>query len=137
VKARPFTSRAHLFGAAEQLWWGLGDGDWREAFEHHPKIGADVAALREKFAGTADWSSQEQAGVTSASEEVLSALAEGNKTYDARFGHVFLICASGLSAETMLGELQERLGNEPAAELRIAAGEQVKITRLRLHKIQS
>jgi allantoicase len=130
--ARPFASRTHLFGAAEQLWWGLGDGDWKEAFTHHPKIGSDISVLREKFAATADLSEGEQAGVSGASDETLAALAQGNIDYEARFGFVFLICATGKSAAEMLASLQERIENEAPAELRIAAGEQVKITRIRL-----
>ena len=132
VGARPFTSRTHLFGAAEQHWWGLGDGDWLEAFEHHPAIGSDVSVLREKFASTAALSEGEQAGVAGASEATLEALAQANADYVQRFGHVFLICATGKSAAEMLAALDERIGNELPAELRIAAGEQVKITRLRL-----
>lgn len=134
VGARPFTSRTHLFGAAEQLWWGLGDGDWLEAFGHHPPIGTDAGALRGKFAATAALSEGEQAGVTGASEETLEALARANSDYMQRFGHVFLICATGKSAGEMLAALHERIANEPPAELRIAAGEQVKITRLRLER---
>ena len=134
--ARPFTSRTHLLGAAEQLWWGLGDGDWLEAFTHHPKIGSDPSALREKFSATAEWSASEQEGVAAATEETIEGLTVGNAEYDARFGHIFLVCATGQSAEGMLAALRERLENEPAAELRIAAGEQVKITRLRLEKLE-
>lgn len=136
VQARPFASRTELYGVAESTWWGLGDGDWKEAFAHHPKIGADVDKLREKFAATADWSAGEQAGVSGASEETLAALAQGNEAYDRRFGHVFLVCATGKSADQMLEALQERLENEPSAELRIAAGEHVKITRIRLEKLE-
>jgi allantoicase len=133
--ARPFPSRAALFGEAERLWWRLGDGDWLEAFTHHPRIGADLATLRAKYATTADWSLGEQAGVAQAGEDVLQALADGNRAYEALFGWIFLVCATGKSAAEMLTLLHERLANEPAAELRIAAGEQVKITRLRLEKL--
>ena len=130
-----FGSRAALHGTAEAVWWDLGDGDWREAFTHHPRIGADVDALRQKFARTAAWSEGEQAGVESASEEVLTALAAGNRAYEARFGFLFIVCATGKSAAEMLQLLEERMSNPPANELRIAAGEQAKITRLRLEKL--
>jgi allantoicase len=136
VAGRPFHSRDHLFGHAQQVWWHLGDGDWREAFTHHPRIGADVAALREKFSKTADWSVGEQSGVASAGEQTIAALAAGNTAYEKRFGHIFIVCATGLTADAMLGRLRERLDNEPAAELRIAAGEQAKITELRLAKLE-
>ena len=129
---RPFCSRAHLLGVAEDAWWRLQEADWLEAFGHHPRIGADVASLRERFGATAALSEAEQAGVAGAEAEVLTALAEGNAAYDARFGHVFLVCASGRSATEMLDILRRRLDNERQLELRIAAGEQAKITRLRL-----
>ncbi|MSQ02965.1 MAG: allantoicase [Myxococcales bacterium] len=135
VARRPFQSETQLFGDGDQLWWRLGDGDWREAFSHHPKLGADVAALREKFAATADLSVAEQAGITAASQETLEVLAAGNAAYEARFGMIFIVCAAGLSADAMLDRLAERIDNEPAAELRIAAGEQAKITRLRLARL--
>ena len=137
LAARPFSSRDHLLGAAEQVWWHLGDGDWKEAFTHHPRIGADIASLRVKFAATAAWSAGEQSGVAAAGEETLAALAEGNAAYEARFGHIFIVCASGLSAAAMLARLRERIDNEPAAELRIAAGEQAKITALRMLKLET
>ncbi len=136
VSLRPFASRDHLLGVAETAWWHLGDGDWNEAFTHHPRIGADVAALREKFAATATWSTHEQAGVSAADEATLQALAEGNRLYEARFGYIFIVCATGLTAGEMLARLRERIDNEPAAELRIAAGEQAKITALRLAKLE-
>jgi allantoicase len=136
LAARPFTSRAHLFGQAEVVWWWLSDGDWHQAFDHHPRIGADLSALRARYAETATWSSDEQAGVAGASEATLEALAQGNRDYEARYGHLFLVCASGLSADEMLGRLRARMDNDPAAELRIAAGEQARITRLRLDKLE-
>ena len=136
VAARPFASRTHLHGAAEQIWWALGDGDWHEAFTHHPRIGADPDALRAKFGATADWSEGEQAGVAAASEETIQALAQGNRDYEARFGHIFIVCASGLRADTMLSMLQARMPNAPEFELRVAAGEQAKITALRLEKLE-
>jgi allantoicase len=133
--ARPFASRAALFGVAEQAWWRLGDRDWREAFSHHPEIGADVAKLREKFAATAGWSAGEQSGVGGASEATLQALARENREYSARFGHVFLVCASGKTADEMLALLLTRKDNAADKELRIAAGEQAKITKLRIAKL--
>ena len=135
VAARPFQSRTQLFGLAEHLWWHLGDGDWREAFTHHPRIGADLAQLRAHFARTADWSAGEQAGLGEADESTLVELGQGNTSYEARFGYIFIVCASGLTAAEMLLRLRARQGNTPANELRIAAGEQAKITRLRLEKL--
>ena len=136
VARRPFYSREQLFGLAEQVWWALGDGDWREAFTHHPQIGADPDALRARFAATADWSSQEQQGVAAASEATIQALAQANRDYLQRYGYIFIVCATGKTADQMLALLQARMHHEPADELRFAAAEQAKITRLRLEKLE-
>ena len=137
LAARPFVSRAHLLGTAETVWWKLAPSDWREAFTHHPRIGADREKLREKFAATASWSAGEQAGVQGASEQVITELAQGNVDYEARFGHIFIVCATGLTAAEMLARLQARMDSEPHIELARAAGEQAKITRIRLEKLTS
>ena len=134
--ARPFVSAAHLQGEALRLWWRLDDADWREAFTHHPAIGASLEGLRARFGATADWSAGEQAGVAQADGETLSALAVGNAAYADRFGFIFIVCASGLSAKAMLGHLRTRIDNLPEDELRVAAGEQAKITALRLNKLE-
>jgi 2-oxo-4-hydroxy-4-carboxy-5-ureidoimidazoline decarboxylase len=134
IAARPFFDRQRLFATAEDTWNHLDPEDWREAFTHHPKIG-DKEALRARFADTRQWALGEQAGAAQASEEVLDALARGNQAYEARFGHIFIVCATGKTAAEMLGLLHDRLGNDPDTELRIAAGEQAKITRLRLEKL--
>lgn len=135
VAARPFVSRAHLHGTAAVAWWRLAPSDWREAFTHHPRIGTDRAKLREKFAATADWSAGEQSGVQGASEQTIADLAHGNISYEARYGHIFIVCASGLTAAEMLDRLNARMHNEPHIELARAAGEQAKITRIRLEKL--
>ncbi len=134
MAAAPFASADHLHATAERLWWALSDDDWREAFTHHPKIG-DVDQLREKFAQTAAWSEGEQAGVNTASDATLQALADGNARYEARFGFIFIVCATGKSAAQMLALLHGRIDNPPPAELLIAAAEQRKITRIRLDKL--
>jgi allantoinase len=131
---RPFATQAGLFAAAEAIWRGLAPDDWREAFAAHPRIG-DIDALRAKFAATAAWAAGEQSGVASASDAVLRALADGNREYETRFGYIFIVCATGKSAEEMLGLLRHRLGNNPEAELAIAAGEQAAITLIRLRKL--
>ena len=132
--SRPFSSRAEIVHCAERAWWAQDETARREAFTHHPRIG-DVAALREKFASTAAWATGEQAGAAVADERTLTALAEGNREYEERFGYVFIVCATGRGAEEMLAMLRQRLENDPATELRIAAEEQMKITRLRLEKL--
>ena len=131
---RPFASMADLLAAADAVWAGLDRADWLEAFAAHPRIG-DLGGLRKKFAATAHWSAGEQAGVAGAGEDVLRELAEGNRRYEERFGHIFIVCATGKTAAEMLRLLRARLPNEPAAELAVAAAEQAKITRLRLEKL--
>lgn len=131
---RPFSSAAEVVAAGDEIWSGLGEEDWLEAFAHHPRIG-DVATLREKFARTADLSAAEQAGVSGADEEVLLGLKDGNDAYFEKFGFVFLICATGKSAAEMLAALEARLSNDRATELANAAAEHSKITRIRLEKL--
>jgi len=128
---RPFGRDMKLLTAARVEWFGLTEADWLEAFSHHPKIG-DRAALDARFPATHDLSSKEQARVGGADAEVIAALAEANETYLDRFGFIFIVCATGKSAEEMLDLLRDRLKNNRAAELRIAAEEQAKITALRL-----
>ncbi len=128
LAARPFASDAELVATAERVWWGLGRADWLEAFAAHPRVGARVGAGM-------DWARREQAGAAGAAQATLVALAQGNVTYEERFGHVFLISATGKTADEMLGALRGRLSNDPATELRLAAQEQAKITRLRLDKL--
>jgi 2-oxo-4-hydroxy-4-carboxy-5-ureidoimidazoline decarboxylase len=133
MAARPFGSREELFAAAEAAFGDLAPEGWLEAFAHHPKIG-DQEALRARFAETRQWAEGEQAGAAAASEEVLAALARENRAYEARFGYIFIVCASGKTAAEMLALLRERLPHRADTELRVAAAEQAKITRLRLEK---
>lgn len=132
--ARPFTTIDELLARADEVWRGLEPEDWLEAFRAHPRIGE-----RKADAGQTDreagWSRGEQAGMNTAAEETRRALVEGNAAYEARFGHIYIVCATGRSADEMLALLRRRLTNDPAAELRVAAEEQRKITRLRLKKL--
>lgn len=131
--ARPYESAESIFVLAENIWCGLGEDDFLEAFSHHPKIG-DRESLKKKFASTAHWAGNEQSGVNAATEAVIEALAKGNEAYEHKFGFIFIVCATGKSAEEMLAILQARLPNEREDELLIAAAEQAKITALRLQK---
>lgn len=126
-----FASHEALLTAAREEWFALSEADWLEAFLHHPRIG-DRAALEARFPATHDLSANEQAGIGAARADVLDALSEANDAYYARFGFIFIVCATGKSAEEMLQLLRDRLGNDRATELRIAAEEQAKITALRL-----
>jgi len=131
----PFASEQSLVDLATDLWYNAcGETDWKEAFTHHPKIG-DVKSLAEKFASTKHLASAEQAGVEQASKATIQALADANAAYDKKNGFSFIVCATGKSADEMLRLLQDRLNNSPAEELRIAMGEQHKISILRLKKL--
>ncbi len=123
---QPFRDFEELVNEADHTWWDLGRDDWLEAFRSHPRIG-------EKSAGR--WSQQEQAGTQTASEGTLAALAEANRAYEEKFGHIFIVCATGKTADEMLALLRSRLQNDADAEVRVAAEEQRRITRLRLEKL--
>lgn len=134
VTVRPFASATAMFETADRIWAGLTPEDWLEAFTHHPRIG-DIDSLKAKYANTKQWAQGEQAGAAAASDEVLQALAEGNQQYEAKFGYLFIVCATGKTAGEMLDILRGRLPNDPERELGIAAEEQRKITRIRLEKL--
>lgn len=131
---RPYADAGELFEAGERGWWDLGREDWLEAFRSHPKIGG-----RKSEAGVSEqsqrWSEGEQAGARDAARATLDALTEANRVYEEKFGFIFIVCATGKTADEMLALLRARLGNEHEEELRIAAREQSKITRLRLEKL--
>jgi len=131
---RPYADAEALLVVAEAVWWLLSAEDWHEAFRAHPRIGERKAAPAQT-ARAAGWSAQEQSAAASAAAEVAEALAEGNRAYEARFGHIYIVCATGKTAEEMLAILRARLADDPATELRAAAAEQAKITRLRLEKL--
>ena len=132
LRRRPFGSRENAVAAAREEWFALDRNDWLEAFAHHPRIG-DMDAIRRKFSpAAAALSVREQEGVSGAPEEVLAALVERNREYEARFGYIFIVCASGKSAEEMLAILERRLLNNPETELAIAAEEHARICELRL-----
>lgn len=126
VARRPFGSEAAAFDAADRIWKSLFPMDWLEAFRAHTRIGD------RKAAGQA---AAEQAGVRAAPEAVLAALLEANRAYEECFGHIFIVCASGLGAEELLDLCRRRLDNEPEAELAASAQEQRKIMRLRMEKL--
>lgn len=134
VARRPFGSRDALFSASEAVAATLSQDDWLEAFSHHPRIGqrnsnAVVSTTAES------WSTGEQSAVTAASSEIRAQLADANTEYESRFGFIFIISASGRGAEEILVELRKRLSNQMANEIKIAAAEQRKITRLRLERL--
>lgn len=136
LREAPFRDIRVLDDAAQKSFAQLGDADWLEAFLHHPKIG-DIDSFRAKFASAKNWSAGEQASAGGASEETLKALAEWNGKYEAKFGFIFIVFASGKSAEEMLSIIKERFENSREAELNSAALEQTKITTLRITKLLS
>ena len=133
VKSRPFTSLGDIIQKAQTHWSNMQEPDYLEAFEAHPMIG-DLESLRAKYANTATLAQHEQSGTHDASEQVLLQLQQANKTYLEQNGFIFIICATGLSAQTMLDALNQRLCNSRQHEIDIAAEQQLKITMLRINK---
>lgn len=125
----PFASEKQLVDLSAKIWYhDCNESDWRESFTHHPKIG-DVKSLTEKFAG------KEQAGVAVATVETINQLAQANTDYENKFGFIFIVCATGKSADEMLQLLLARLQNTTHEELHIAMGEQQKISIIRFKKL--
>lgn len=136
TEARPFASLEELCEKADAVCESLNEEDWLEAFRAHPKIGERKAAT-DQSPQAQSWSAQEQSGVTSAARETVDELAQRNRDYEAQFGFIFIVCATGKSPEEMLTILQSRIGNDRHDEILIAAEEQRKITRIRLEKLLS
>jgi len=134
LSMRPFPDMGYVLDTTDKVWAGLQREDWLEAFGHHPAIGEKQAKAKQSAAARR-WSAGEQSVAQKGSPETLAALAAANREYQTKFGYVFLICATGKSSEEILRNLHERMSNDPEAELRIAAEEQRKITRLRLEKL--
>lgn len=135
AEARPFPMLEALFQKAEYIWFSLAPGDWLDAFAAHPKIGSTGIRVPNQQAKSAEWSSDEQSGVQSAATGVRDELAEANRLYEEKFGFIFIVCATGKTAEEMLGICRARFGNSPETELRLAAEEQRKITEIRLNRL--
>ncbi len=124
---RPYSDRDALLAAVDAAFEDLSWDDLAESMNGHPRIG-------DRTAGTPT-SAAEQSGAAAASDEVRQGLAEGNVAYEKRFGHIFLICASGLSGQEMLASLRARLGNDQDAERSVVRAELLKITRLRMTRL--
>jgi OHCU decarboxylase len=134
ASARPFRSADAVFAAADAANAAVTPDGWLEAFRHHPRIG-ERSAERSQSEAARQSSSREQASAGDASAGDAAALAKANRDYELKFGHIFVICASGRTAAEMIAALQERMRNDPRTELAVAAGEQKKITRLRLERL--
>ncbi len=131
AEGRPYADVAALQSASDAVFDELTPADLEQALRAHPRIGERVEGTNAESA----WSRREQAGVAGADRDVEEALREGNRAYEARFGHVFLIFASGRSAQQMLGELRRRLRNDRDTEWAVVAEELRRITRLRLGRM--
>ena len=131
LAGRPYASIDLLFDESDRIWWSLDPCDWLEAFSGHPRIG-DRAMIAKKFTSTAAWAQNEQAAALSASDEIIERLAVLNREYENKFGFIFLICATDKSATEMIEAFNLRLKNSSDIELKIAAAEQAKISRLRI-----
>ena len=132
--ARPFPTLERLFHLAEETWFSLSTVDHLEAFAAHPKIGDRKPGDRQGERAAA-WSSSEQSAVDQANTNTTAELAEINRLYHDKFGFIFIVCATGKSAEEMLAIAKARIRNSIETELKIAAEEQNKITRIRLEKL--
>lgn len=129
--ARPFPSREEMAVTADVIWSSLDRSDWLEAFGAHPKIGQSGP----NASTGSGWSNEEQSGVARGDDGVREGLAQANGAYEARFGYIFIVCATGRSGAEMLALAERRLRNDPESELAVAAEEQRQITRLRLARL--
>jgi OHCU decarboxylase len=129
---RPYANAEALHKAADSVWWKLDRADWLEAFSHHPQIGNKPANGSES---ARQWAEGEQTGARSASGDVKTRLARANRAYFEKFGYIYIVCATGKTAEGMLAILNQRLQNDLASELSVAAEQQRLITRIRLDKL--
>lgn len=124
----PFPDEAALFDRADRVLAELPDAEIDAALDGHPRIGARADNPS---------SAREQAGVADAADDVRAQLADRNREYENRFGYVYLVCATGRSAEELLAILVDRLSNDPATERRVMRSELAKINRLRLERLVS
>ena len=134
VADRPYIDTNSLRQTADRHWDQMAEDDYLQAFEGHPKIG-DITSLKAKYANTKELASDEQAGIKQAYDQLMIDLAEDNRAYEEKYGFIFIVCATGKSAEEMLNLLRVRLKNTRHRELEIASEEQRKIFHLRLEKI--
>src|SRR5579863_10407500 len=143
---RPLANEDALLAASEEIWRNLGETDWLQAFRSHPRIGETGIgetgvvksgvgeSVSHAIRPSAGWPAQEQSKIAAADNAVKIALAEGNREYERRFQHIFIVCATGKTAPEMLSILRARLENEAVTELREAAEKQRLITQIRVKK---
>jgi 2-oxo-4-hydroxy-4-carboxy-5-ureidoimidazoline decarboxylase len=129
---RPFASEAEVLAVSDEVWDGLSEADWMEAFATHPRIGERHAAAAS--ATSLAWSTREQAVAERSDASETERLAAGNRTYEARFGRTFLICATGKTKAEILAALEARMERTDEEETMEAAEQQRQITRIRLRR---
>ena len=128
---RPFATPFDLTCTADIVWRSLPAADQQQAFDSHPRIGEQHAKAATEASLALSATEQSAANLTT---DTQAALAAANRAYEHKFGRIFIVCATGKSADEMLLILQHRLSNDPATELREAAEQQRQITQLRLRK---
>ena len=136
LAGRPYDDEAELLAVADAATAELDSAGLEQALGGHPRIG-ERSPGHGTDARAGSWSRQEQAGVAKADAELLAQLAAANVAYEQRFGHVYLVCASGRSAAELLGVCRGRLANDPETERGVVLDELAKINRLRLIKLLS
>lgn len=130
----PVQNLVDLLEFAEEEWYECNPAEWLEAFQNHIKIG-DIRSIENNKADNADWVKNEQSIFLNASPEILKTLEKENDLYVETFGYNFIVFTKEKSLEEIIANLSERLENDPNDELLIAAGEQNKITQLRLQQL--
>ena len=126
TSGRPYGSVGEALARSDESVARLDQGDLEQALAGHPRIGAGSAA---------GWPGREQAGVQGADRATMQSLAEGNEAYEQRFGHIYLVCATGRSAAELLTLLRERMAHDPGTEWGIVRRELGKINRIRLRQL--
>ncbi len=141
VYSRPFESLTEVLETSDNVWEECDVDDYEDAFSYHVRIGdpEEMADLADAGSDLEDlgrkWSQQELKSLENMSPDLLGAFAQANAAYEERFGFLFVVCAPGKPPQEILGMLKERLANDPGTEIRLAAEEQNKITRMRLKKL--
>jgi 2-oxo-4-hydroxy-4-carboxy-5-ureidoimidazoline decarboxylase len=130
---RPIQDEVSLLAVSDEIWRALSEADWLEAFRGHPRIG-ESPSEQSGPAKSSAWSEQEQQKAAAADEAVKMALKWGNREYEQKFGRIFIVCATGKSANEILEILRRRLHNDDATELQLAAEEQRQIMHIRMKK---
>jgi 2-oxo-4-hydroxy-4-carboxy-5-ureidoimidazoline decarboxylase len=134
IARRPYATLGELIELSDDVWRGLDERDWLEAFAHHPRIGGRQSTVPQSDRA-AGWSTAEQSAVATAPESTRSELSAVNEEYERRFGFIYIVCAAGRSAAELLALARARLGNAPEQELHVAANEQRLITNRRLRTL--